>query len=142
MNEEKYGIYCCIKDDAKEIVTLIDYCKKHKIDNYYLYIDKVMSKNDIKNRKALNKLKRDVKNKKINSVIFSRLENISRDTIFNIQLLNYISSNGCKIYSSDGQNIADLENLEEHIKDICDKYANIEKKEQLNKKKNIEREER
>ena len=91
----KVAIYVCIKNDSIPIVNTIDYCREKGIEDYEVFVDNVKSSHDINYRPALENLKLKILNKDINKLIINDIANISRDTIYNANFIDFVYSNNC-----------------------------------------------
>lgn len=102
----KNAIYVCIKNYVDiPFLVLQNYCKENNIEDYKVFIDLVNSRRNVTNRKELNKLKQCVLNNEINNVYIHSLENISRDTDFNYELIKFFDDNDCSVKDTSGRNI-------------------------------------
>lgn len=100
---EKTGIYVCIKNNLKPLLNVQAYCEKNNIDEYEIFIDKVKSKTDIKNRPAMEHLKSKIKKAEINHLIIDDISNLSREMSFNMDFISYLEKNKCKVSSTQGE---------------------------------------
>lgn len=105
---EKVAGYLCFKDQGKNAISfnlkkMSDWCLLNNYD-CSIYFDKVKSHLDF-NRKELDRLKEDIKNKKYSKVIIKDITNISRNTLFNVELLKFFEENNCEVISMDGLNL-------------------------------------
>ena len=100
---EKIGIYVCIKNNLKPLLNVQTYCEKNNIDEYEIFIDKVKSKTDIKNRPAMEHLKSKIKKAEINHLIIDDISNLSREMSFNMNFISYLEKNKCKVSSTQGE---------------------------------------
>ena len=86
--------------------TTISYPICQTSDNdYTLYFDKVQNRLDL-NRKELNNLIEDIENKEYSKVIIKDITQLSRNTIYNINFLQFLEDNNCKIESMDGTDLS------------------------------------
>lgn len=99
---EKTGIYACITNDLRSLVKIQRYCDLHGIKQYEVFIDKVDNLRDVKNRPALKDLKEKVKNKQIDFVVIDNINDISSKLKFNIDFVNFVIENDCKISDTEG----------------------------------------
>lgn len=106
---EKVAVYVSFKNhDRKPIDYFLDkianWCIMKNYD-YSIYYDKVKSRLDLQNRKDLNRLKEDIENKKISKVIVKDITQLSRNTIYNIEFLEFLKDNDCQIECIDGTDL-------------------------------------
>ena len=102
---EKVAGYLCFKNQSKNSIStglkqMADWCLLKNYD-CMIYFDKVKSRIDL-NRKELNRLKNDIQNGKYKKVVIKDITNVSRDTLFNINFLQFLKENNCEIVSMDG----------------------------------------
>lgn len=102
---EKVAGYICFKNYKKNLISfylkqMSDWCLMKNYD-CTIYFDKVKSRSDL-DRKELDRLKEDIKNKKYSKVVIKDITNVSRNIIFNLELLEFLENNNCKIESMDG----------------------------------------
>lgn len=111
---EKVAIYASFKEQNRKSIDycleqLAEWCLMNNYD-YKIYFDKVKSRLDL-DRKELNNLKEDIKNKKIKKVIIKDLRHLYRNTIFNVEFLNFLEENDCQIESVDGLDLNLYKNI-------------------------------
>lgn len=102
---EKVAVYASFKNqNSKSIETILkqiaNYCLMKNYD-YTIYFDKVKSRLDL-DRKELNSLKEDIKNKEYSKVVIKDITQLSRNTIYNMDFLKFLDDNNCQIESMDG----------------------------------------
>lgn len=106
---EKVAVYLCFKNKKRVAIDyflkqISDWCLMKNYD-YTLYFDKVQNRLDL-NRKELNNLKEDIENKEYSKVIIKDITQLSRNTIYNINFLQFLEDNNCKIESMDGTDLS------------------------------------
>lgn len=94
---KKVGIYACIINDLRSLVRIQRYCDYNLITQYEIFIDKVDSLKDVKNRPALKELKQKVKNKELDFVVIDDISSISTKMRFNIDFIDYVEKHEVKI---------------------------------------------
>ncbi len=102
---EKVAVYASFKNQNSKSIEyslkqLADYCLMKNYD-YTIYFDKVKSRLDL-NRKELNSLKEDIKNKEYSKVVIKDITQLSRNTVYNMEFLKFLDDNNCQIESIDG----------------------------------------
>jgi len=145
---EKTGIYVCIKNNLKPLINVQTYCEKNNIDEYEIFIDKVKSKTDVKNRPAMTHLKEKIKKGEINNLIIDDISNLSRDITFNMKFLSYVENNECKVSSTQGADHLNFctmlyKEMEKHSKQELSKkikYGKMKSKERKESEKQKEEE--
>lgn len=105
---EKVAGYLCFKNQGKNSISIglkqmVDWCLLKNYD-CTIYFDKVKSRLDL-NRKELNRLKEYIQNEKYKKVVIKDMTNVSRNTLFNINFLQFLKENNCEIESMDGVNL-------------------------------------
>lgn len=102
---EKVAVYASFKNQNSKSIEyslkqLANYCLMKNYD-YTFYFDKVKSRLDL-DRKELNSLKEDIENKEYSKVVIKDITQLSRNTIYNMEFLNFLDNNNCQIESMDG----------------------------------------
>lgn len=102
---EKVAVYASFKNQNRKSIDfflkrIADYCLMKNYD-YTIYFDKVKSRLDL-DRKELNSLKEDIENKEYSKVVIKDITQLSRNTIYNMEFLNFLDDNDCQIESMDG----------------------------------------
>ena len=97
---DKVAIYASLKNHNKEFIDfyikeLEDYCISNDYD-YTMYIDMIDNRLDM-NRKELNNLKEDIENQEYSKIVIKNLSQLSRNTIKNIEFLDFLENNDCEI---------------------------------------------
>ena len=82
--------------------------------DYTLYFDKVKSRLNL-DRKELNSLKENIKNGEYSKVIIKDITQLSKNIVANIEFLQFLEDNDCKIESMDG---TDLTLYKKYMKDL------------------------
>lgn len=82
--------------------------------DYTIYFDKVKSRLDL-DRKELNSLKEDIENKEYSKIVIKDITQLSRNTVYNMEFLQFLDDNECKIESMDGTDLT-------LYKEIFDKF--------------------
>lgn len=59
----------------------------------------------------MNKLKHDIQNGKYKKLIIKDMTNVSRNTTFNIEFLQFLDDNDCKVESMDGIDLDLFKNI-------------------------------
>ena len=101
---EKVAIYASFKSQSTKSIeytlkSMTDWCLMKNYD-YTIYFDKVKSRVDL-NRKELNNLKSNIKNKRYSKVIIKDISQLSKNTFKNIEFLEFLDDNDCQIESID-----------------------------------------
>ena len=102
---EKVAVYASFKKQGSESIDytlkqLADYCLMKNYD-YTIYFDKIKSRLDV-DRKELNDLKEDIKNKEYSKVVIKDITQLSKNTFSNIEFIQFLKDNDCQIESMDG----------------------------------------
>lgn len=102
---EKVAVYASFKNQNSKSIEyslkqLANYCLMKNYD-YTFYLDKVKNRSDL-NRKELNELKEDIKNKEYSKVVIKDITQLSRNTVYNMEFLKFLDDNNCQIESMDG----------------------------------------
>lgn len=102
---EKVAVYASFKNQNRKSIDfnlklIADYCLMKNYD-YTIYFDKVKSRLDL-DRKELNKLKEDIKNKEYSKLVIKDITHLSRNTFYNMEFLQFLDDNDCQIESIDG----------------------------------------
>ena len=102
---EKVAVYASFKNQNSKSIEyslkqLANYCLMKNYD-CTIYFDKVKSRLDL-DRKELNSLKEDIKNKEYSKVVIKDITQLSRNTVYNIEFLKFLDDNDCQIESMDG----------------------------------------
>lgn len=105
---EKVAVYLCFKNKKRVAIDyflkqISDWCLLKNYD-YTIYFDKVQNRLSL-DRKELNDLKEDIENKRYSKVIIKDLKQLSRNTIDNINFLQFLEDNNCKIECVDGTDL-------------------------------------
>ena len=105
---EKVAVYLCFKNKKRVAIDyflkqISDWCLMKNYD-YTIYFDKVQNRLSL-DRKELNDLKEDIENKRYSKVIIKDLKQLSRNTIDNINFLQFLEDNNCKIECVDGTDL-------------------------------------
>lgn len=116
---EKVAVYASFKDQSKNsrsfvLKQLAEWCLLKNYD-YTLYIDKVKNRIDVTNRKELKDLKDDIEQNIYSKVIVKDMSQLSRDTAFNLEFVNFLEENNCKIESIDGFDLHLYKNIVERF---------------------------
>ncbi len=136
----KTAIYVTIEDNIRPFVKVYNYCLANKIDDYEIFIDKVLSATDIENRPALNRLKEKVCNKKINSIIIENFDNISKSPKFNNDLIEFITSKNCTMKDINNLNMESILQIYKFTQEMYSKeYKNKLKHNKNKKEEELER---
>ena len=111
---EKVAVYASFKDQSRKSIDFFlnrvaDWCLMNNYD-YTLYFDKVKNRLDL-DRNELNKLKHDIQNGKYKKLIIKDMTNVSRNTTFNIEFLQFLDDNDCKVESMDGIDLDLFKNI-------------------------------
>ena len=98
---EKVAVYLCFKNKKRVAIDyflkqISDWCLMKNYD-YTIYFDKVQ------NRLSLDR--KDIENKRYSKVIIKDLKQLSRNTIDNINFLQFLEDNNCKIECVDGTDL-------------------------------------
>lgn len=106
---EKVAVYASFKNHNRQSIDyflkqISDWCLMKNYD-YTLNFDKVQNRLDL-NRKELNNLIEDIENKEYSKVIIKDITQLSRNTIYNINFLQFLEDNNCKIESMDGTDLS------------------------------------
>ena len=101
---EKVAIYASFKNQSTKSIeytlkSMTDWCLMKNYD-YTIYFDKVKSRVDL-NRKELNNLKSNIKNKRYSKFIIKDISKLSKNTFKNIEFLEFLDDNDCQIESID-----------------------------------------
>ena len=115
---EKVAVYASFKDQSRKSINFFlkrvaDWCLMKNYD-YTLYFDKVKSRLDL-DRKELNDLKEDIENGEYSKVIIKDITQLSRNTVHNMDFLQFLEDNDCQIESMDG---TDLTLYKKYMKDL------------------------
>lgn len=102
---EKVAVYASFKNQNSKSIEyslkqLANYCLMKNYD-YTFYLDKVKNRSDL-NRKELNELKEDIKNKEYSKVVIKDITQLSKNTFSNIEFIQFLKDNDCQIESMDG----------------------------------------
>lgn len=105
---EKVAVYASFKNQNRKSIDfflkrIADYCLMKNYD-YTIYFDKVKSRLDL-DRKELNNLKEDIENKEYSKVVIKDITQLSRNTVYNMEFLQFLDDNECKIESIDGADL-------------------------------------
>lgn len=105
---EKVAVYASFKNQNNKSIEyflkqISDYCLLKNYD-YTIYFDKVQNRLDL-NRKELNNLKDDIKNKEYSKIVIKDITQLSRNTGYNVEFLQFVSDNDCKIECIDGTDL-------------------------------------
>ena len=105
---EKVAVYASFKNQNRKSIDfflkrIADYCLMKNYD-YTIYFDKVKSRLDL-DRKELNNLKEDIENKKYSKIVIKDITQLSRNTIYNMEFLQFLDDNECQIESMDGTDL-------------------------------------
>lgn len=105
---EKVAVYASFKDQSRKSIDFFlnrvaDWCLMKNYD-YTLYFDKVKNRLDL-DRKELNDLKEDIENGEYPKVIIKDITQLSRNTVHNMEFLQFLEDNDCKIESMDGTDL-------------------------------------
>lgn len=105
---EKVAVYASFKKQNNKSIEyflkqISDYCLLKNYD-YTIYFDKVQNRLDL-NRKELNNLKDDIKNKEYSKIVIKDITQLSRNTGYNVEFLQFVSDNDCKIECIDGTDL-------------------------------------
>ena len=105
---EKVAVYASFKNQNRKSIDfflkqIADYCLMRNYD-YTIYFDKVKSRLDL-DRKELNNLKEDIENKEYSKIVIKDITQLSRNTIYNIEFLQFLDDNDCQIESMDGTDL-------------------------------------
>lgn len=105
---EKVAVYASFKNQNNKSIEyflkqISDYCLLKNYD-YTIYFDKVQNRLDL-NRKELNNLKDDIKNKEYSKIVIKDITQLSRNTGYNVEFLQFVSDNDCKIECMDGTDL-------------------------------------
>lgn len=114
VNLEKVAGYLCFKNQSKESMNLnlkqmSEWCLLKNYD-CTIYFDKVKNRLDL-DRNELNKLKHDIQDGKYKKLIIKDMTNVSRNTTFNIEFLQFLDDNDCKVESMDGIDLDLFKNI-------------------------------
>lgn len=115
---EKVAVYASFKNQNRKSIDfflkrIADYCLMKNYD-YTIYFDKVKSRLDL-DRKELNNLKEDIENKEYSKIVIKDITQLSRNTVYNMEFLQFLDDNECKIESMDGTDLT-------LYKEIFDKF--------------------
>ena len=102
---EKVAVYASFKNQNSKSIEcslkkIANYCLMKNYD-YTIYLDKVKNRSDL-NRKELNDLKEDIKNKEYSKVVIKDITQLSKNTFSNIEFIQFLKDNDCQIESMDG----------------------------------------
>lgn len=102
---EKVAVYASFKNQNSKSIEyslkqLANYCLMKNYD-YTFYLDKVKNRSDL-NRKELNELKEDIKNKEYSKVVIKDITQLSKNTFSNVEFIQFLKDNDCQIESMDG----------------------------------------
>lgn len=105
---EKVAVYASFKNQNRKSIDfflkrIADYCLMKNYD-YTIYFDKVKNRLDL-DRKELNNLKEDIENKEYSKIVIKDITQLSRNTVYNMEFLQFLDDNGCKIESMDGTDL-------------------------------------
>lgn len=106
---EKVATYASFKNKNIDSINyflkqMSNWCIMKNYD-YTIYFDKVDNRLDL-NRTELNALKTAIKDKKFSKVIVKDITHLSRNTACNMEFLNFLESNNCKIECVDGTDVS------------------------------------
>ena len=105
---EKVAVYASFKNQNRKSIDfflkrIAEYCLMKNYD-YTIYFDKVKSRLDL-DRKELNNLKEDIENKEYSKIVIKDITQLSRNTVYNMEFLQFLDDNECKIESMDGTDL-------------------------------------
>lgn len=105
---EKIAVYASFKNQNNKSIEyflkqISDYCLLKNYD-YTIYFDKVQNRLDL-NRKELNNLKNDIKNKEYSKIVIKDITQLSRNTGYNVEFLQFVNDNDCTIECMDGTDL-------------------------------------
>lgn len=106
---EKVAVYASFKNQNRDSIDFFlkqisNWCIMKNYD-YTIYFDKVNNRLDL-DRKELNVLKEDIRNKKYSKIIIKDLSHLSRNTVCNMEFLDFLKINNCKIECVDGTDLS------------------------------------
>lgn len=106
---EKVAVYVSTKTKNKyelqrRLSRISNYCLLKNYD-YVLYVDDVKNRLDIKNRKALEELKAEIKEGKISKVIIQDVNQLSKNSASNLEFIEFLENNNCHIECIDGTDL-------------------------------------
>ncbi len=105
---EKVAVYASFKNQNRKSIDfflkrIADYCLMKNYD-YTIYFDKVKSRLDL-DRKELNNLKEDIENNEYSKIVIKDITQLSRNTVYNMEFLQFLDDNNCQIESMDGTDL-------------------------------------
>lgn len=111
---KKIAIYESYKTEKEYSLLNIEQIYNVKNGEYLYYVDEIKSRLD-KNRPNLERLKKDIESGKIEQIIIKSLQQISRDTFYNLDFISFVEENNCKIICLDGSDVHQYKYITEGI---------------------------
>lgn len=117
---EKVAVYASFKKQSRKSIDfflrkIADWCLVNNYD-YTIYFDKVQERTNLKNRKELENLKEHIRQKRYSKVIVKNITQLSTNTDENIDFINFLLSNDCKIESMDNLDLTLYKKIIERFK--------------------------
>lgn len=117
---EKVAVYASFKKQSRKSIDfflrkIADWCLVNNYD-YTIYFDKVQERTNLKNRKELENLKEHIRQKRYSKVIVKNITQLSTNTYENIDFINFLLSNDCKIESMDNLDLTLYKKIIERFK--------------------------
>ena len=117
---EKVAVYASFKKQSRKSIDfflrkIADWCLVNNYD-YTIYFDKVQERTNLKNRKELENLKEHIRQKRYSKVVVKNITQLSTNTYENIDFINFLLSNDCKIESMDNLDLTLYKKIIERFK--------------------------
>ncbi len=117
---EKVAVYASFKKQSRKSIDfflrkIADWCLVNNYD-YTIYFDKVQERTNLKNRKELENLKEHIRQKRYSKVVVKNITQLSTNTDENIDFINFLLSNDCKIESMDNLDLTLYKKIIERFK--------------------------
>ena len=117
---EKVAVYASFKKQSRKSIDfflrkIADWCLVNNYD-YTIYFDKVQERTNLKNRKELENLKEHIRQKRYSKVVVKNITQLSTNTDENIDFINFLLNNDCKIESMDNLDLTLYKKIIERFK--------------------------
>ena len=117
---EKVAVYASFKKQSRKSIDFVlrkiaDWCLVNNYD-YTIYFDKVQERTNLKNRKELENLKEHIRQKRYSKVVVKNITQLSTTTDENIDFINFLLNNDCKIESMDNLDLTLYKKIIERFK--------------------------